>query len=372
MTHDPELPRPSSPDQGEDSGRAQNPDIAHGDGATPAGGRSPWSAFRHSEFAMLLLISSIINVAVVATGWIWEEAHRDKPWATSPTAKPTAGPMTSPTAKPTAGPTTSPTAKPTAKRTSIPRAKPTTPPTQQGEFVKSINDERGNLYTGIASAGLYKYAEVGRSFPIDLKVCGSAVTECSITEATQPGPAGAPADGSGKEPKAMPAPRGANSPLGKVMVGGRVKAELSTYQSQVEIKANSPEIQTITEPNDVGQWTWKVTATGNDDLNLQIAVTTLRADSDVALYPTRFFNIAIRIKETLGHGVGSAAKVTWAVAGGTAGIAALLAALIAYLVRQDNRRKDGGAAAPLPSGPVRNAPASQRPQSTGGRKRTKK
>ncbi|MFF4892927.1 hypothetical protein [Micromonospora chersina] len=218
------------------------------------------------------------------------------------------------------------------------------------------------LYEGIVSARLYKYAEVRRPFPVDLRVCGLRVPECTVTETPGPQPAGAQAEGA-NPPAAMPAPRGARTPLGPVLVGGRVHAELTSYETGVDITPAGPSEQMIASPTDIAEWRWTVLATKAGRLTFQITVTTLKGDTTEPLYPTRYFDVAMDVRDTLGN---QAAKAGRAVnnffVGAGVGIAALATAVLAYLgYRRRHRTADDDqdeVTEPLATVPSTNTPVS--------------
>ncbi|MCY1137182.1 hypothetical protein OWR29_04165 [Actinoplanes sp. Pm04-4] len=90
---------------------------------------------------------------------------------------------------------------------------------------------------------------------------------------------------------------GANSPLGSVRVGGPAKARLTSSDSRVRIEPLGDEVQMITNADDVGLWSGKVTVTGEGTVTMQVAVTALQADGKAPLAPTKVLPIAIRANE---------------------------------------------------------------------------
>jgi len=196
----------------------------------------------------------------------------------------------------------------------------------------------------MASAKLYKYSEVDRPFPLDLTVCGSRAVQCSITESVGPQAAGArPHDGRHAQ-LAPPVKRGANTPLGPVLIGGRIRAQLTSMYREIAVQSTSPEIQAITDPADVGQWRWTVTASDDGTFDLQIAVTALKTDTDLPLAPTRYFDISIRVKNTPSHQAKSILTNTWTQVGGATGLLAAVGLVLSYLAYRVS--KNNSAAAP--------------------------
>ena len=214
------------------------------------------------------------------------------------------------------------------------------PPVQQ-QFMTGINDDRGQLYAGVASARVQREAEVDKAFPLGLTVCASPAAGCPITGSAPPG---------------APGP-------GPVLVGGRVKATATSYDPKLVITATGEPVQTITRPDDAGEWRWSVVAGESGDFTLTIAITTLRADSEVALLPTKYFEIGIHVDTTAAKVLGVASRNFWTILGGTAGVAALITAVVAYLAYRSDRlsrmRSRAAPAAPIvprPSPPPGPAP----------------
>lgn len=242
-------------------------------------------------------------------------------------------------------------------------------PPVQGEFIKEINSNRGSLFAGRASAAV-GHAQARKPFPLDLTVCASQTAGCKISKSPTPPPSAGE--------RLIPALPGQASGLGKVMIGGRVRAEMTGYDKRLRITAASRTEQTITAPDDVGEWRWTVEASDDDTYAVRISVTTLKADSDVALFPTRNFDVFITIEDSLGERVKAYAKASMTWLGGAAGVAALLAAVVGLLTflksRKDKAVTNG--VNPASGGTVRvRQVVPERPgmaQTTNGRKRRRR
>jgi hypothetical protein len=116
-------------------------------------------------------------------------------------------------------------------------------PDEQEGFIKKINDERRNLYEGVASAQVRTTAEVRKPFTLGLAVCGAKAMWCSATESATPlsgGPTGSEEGQSRPTPTPPPTTAEANTPLGPVRLGGRVKVDLTAYQGGAEVQSTSP------------------------------------------------------------------------------------------------------------------------------------
>ncbi|WP_406084841.1 hypothetical protein OHA01_11390 [Micromonospora zamorensis] len=242
-----------------------------------------------------------------------------------------------------------------APNTSPPTREPGEPDPQQ-EYIKVIRDAREQLYQGVAGARLYKYAEVNRPFPMDLRVCGSALATCSVVETYGPHPAGEQPPEMANAPQAHPAPRGAKTPLGPVHIGGRVRAELTTFESGIDITVSGPDVQVVADPTDVAEWRWTVLAKRAGRMTFQISVTTLKADTDEGLFPTRYFDVAIDVEETLGNTTTTwLGRVNQFTVGAGATLAAAAVAVVAYLTYRRQR------AAPPPDAAPSSTPAITQP-----------
>ena len=211
---------------------------------------------------------------------------------------------------------------------------------EQAEFIKQISSDREALYKGTASTRLFRSAETNREFPMDLRVCAPQAGICAIEESLGPEVAGNPgnqtfAAGSGP----VPAPEGANKPLGKVDVGGRVRAALVSYDSAVHIEPQSDEVQLIVSPDDVGHWFWAVTARRPGHYTLRMTVTPLRGETEEALRPPTDFRVAITVNDTwgsFGSRIASYARDFLTSIGGVA--ASIITAIVGYLVYRRARR----------------------------------
>jgi hypothetical protein len=237
----------------------------------------------------------------------------------------------------------------------------------QGEFIKEINSNRGSLFAGRASAKV-DHAQARKPFPLDLTVCASQAARCRVTEPAKPTP--------GAEEQPVQAAPGIASSLGDVMIGGRVRAEMTGYDKRLRITAASRTEQTITAPDDVGEWRWTVEASDNDVYAVRISVTTLKADSDLALFPTRNFDVYLTIADSLGERAKAYGKAAMTWLGGAAGVAALLAAIVGLLTYLKSRREKAAASAATPISAstvsVRQAVLEQPGMTTSGRKRRRR
>jgi hypothetical protein len=219
------------------------------------------------------------------------------------------------------------------------------PPVQE-QFMTGINDDRGQLYAGVASANLSRTAEIGKAFPLDLTVCATVSPPCGAVTAS-----------------AAPA-----AALGSLLVGGRVRAELTSYEPTVRITALGDPVQTITRPTDVGEWRWTVTAPESGTFRLLIGVTALRADSEIALTPTKYFEVTVRVENTAARVLGMVTGSLWTVVGGTAGLTAVVTAVIAVMVYRRDRR----GAARMAGNTAGNAAGGSRHDGASGRARKRK
>ncbi|MGC4808076.1 hypothetical protein [Micromonospora sp. DT233] len=240
-----------------------------------------------------------------------------------------------------------PTVSPSGQDTSLTTPRPTPPSVwkpspgvevdnEHGEYMKTLRVDRNALYSGTASARLHQHVEVGKSFPLALAVCGNEQRVCDIAPF-----AGGLSSGSAPAAPAPAEKAGASKdvPLGAVKVGGRVQVKLTSYGGDAVVVAAGPAEQVITAKSDVAEWRWSVTAKNASRLNFQISVTTLRGDSNVALFPTRYFNLAVDVKDTFAHrtGVVLGGAGKFLVGAGT-GAAALGTAIIGYLTYRRGRR----------------------------------
>ncbi|MEU4692433.1 hypothetical protein [Actinoplanes sp. NPDC023714] len=218
------------------------------------------------------------------------------------------------------------------------------PPVQE-QFMAGINDDRGRLYAGVASAKIHREAEVDKPFPLSLTVCASPAAGCAVT------------------PSALSSTAPGTQDLGSVLVGGRVRATATSYDPKLVVTPAGEPVQTITQPADAGEWRWSVVAGASGDFTLTIAITTLRADSEVALLPTKFFEIRIHVDTTAAKVLGVASRNFWTILGGTAGLAALITAVVAYLAyRSDRLARRPSPAAPSVPPPPPPSPAPPRPR----------
>ncbi|WFE99655.1 hypothetical protein [Micromonospora sp. WMMD964] len=211
------------------------------------------------------------------------------------------------------------------------------PESEQDEYMSSLVTDRAALYNGNASARLRQQAEVGESFPISMLVCAPSKAPCSSAP---------PTDSDRRPDSILPSDI---RDLGSVSVGGRVQTELTWYGVGATVRALSPTEQVIAEPGDVAEWRWSVLV-GKEPgrLHLQISVSSLRGDSNVSLFPTRFFDLDVEVMDTVRNrtDVIVSALNKFAVGAGT-GIAALAGTIIAYL---SYRRARGDRAATEGSG----------------------
>jgi hypothetical protein len=243
----------------------------------------------------------------------------------------------------TGSPTSTKVGPPTGAPTpSALRSQGSEPGPEQSEYINSVNVDRSTLYVGRASAELYSFAEVQRPFPLDVLVCGPAAPECSELERPGSLAAGAPAPEAAGNRAVVPAPRGKRSPLGAVKVGGRVRTELTTFERDLEISPTSSAIQTISTAEDVAEWRWTILPKRSGNFTIHISITTLKGDTEDALYPTRNFDVALKVRDTVSShtnrivdGLGNFLKEP------AGGVAALLTVLAAFLgLRQRRNRKD--------------------------------
>ncbi|MDG4840961.1 hypothetical protein O7631_30925 [Micromonospora sp. WMMD967] len=208
------------------------------------------------------------------------------------------------------------------------------PESKQNEYINSLITDRAALYNGTASARLRQQTDVGESFPISLLVCAPSTSPCYSASPTD----------SSRRPHSTPPPDVRN--LGNVTVGGRVQVELTWHGIGATVRALSPTEQTIAEPGDVAEWRWSVLV-GKEpgQLHLQIGVTSLRGDSAVPLFPTRFFDLDVEVEDTVQNrtNVIGSALGKFTVGAGT-GIAALGGTIVAYLTYRRARRERAGRA----------------------------
>jgi len=213
---------------------------------------------------------------------------------------------------------------------------PTAPPGQvkpaatQNDYMNALLTDRAALYSASASARLRQTVKVGESFPVALAVCAPGTGFCDIGPTADATPAASrPTDG---------------RELGGLRVGGLVRAELSRYGDDATVKAISPAEQVIAATGDVAEWRWWVRVGSNPGkMRFQISVTSLRGDSEVPLFPTRYFDLDVEVTDTPRNrmSVVVSALNRFFVGVGT-GMAALGATIVAYLTyRRGEQDRDG-------------------------------
>lgn len=222
----------------------------------------------------------------------------------------------------------------------------------QAGFIKRVEDDREVLYTGKASAGLFKTATVREPFPLDLRICGSDVSECTVREPLGTRKAGDPeavALGGGV---VLPPNEqsGANQPLGDVKVRGRVRATVSSGPG-LTVTPQSDPVQLIAAPADVGHWRWLVEGAGPGIFVLRISITVLRGSTDEPLVTPQDFPVSIDVRDTVRSWVARKADSLkgFVVALGSF-ITGIASTVVAYLVYRHQRQGTPASSAALPAG----------------------
>lgn len=222
----------------------------------------------------------------------------------------------------------------------------------QNGFIKRVEDDRDVLYTGKASAGLFKTATVREPFPLDLRICGSDMPECTVREPLGTRKAGDPeavALGGGVvlPPNAQ---SGANQPLGNVKVRGRVRATVSSGPG-LTLTPQSDSVQLIAAPDDVGHWRWLVEGARPGVFALRISITVLRGSTDEPLVTPQDFPVSIDVRDTVRSWAARKADNLkgFVVALGSF-ITGIASTVVAYLVHRHQRQGAPPSSAAVPAG----------------------
>ncbi|MEV4756442.1 hypothetical protein AB0J86_15185 [Micromonospora sp. NPDC049559] len=112
-----------------------------------------------------------------------------------------------------------------------------------------------------------------------------------------------------------------------------MRAELTAYADDVEISATGQAEQVISTPEDVAQWRWAIRAREAGELQFQVAVTALSGETETPLFPTRYFDVLVDVRDTFENRAGAIwGGISRFLVGAGSGMAALGATIVAYLV----------------------------------------
>ena len=266
------------------------------------------------------------------------------------------------------------------------------PRSDQKAFIDELEKSRKGLIPAFASVRLTTLPTVNRAFPVDLAICAGLEEDSffnwpspevspkmSMAERASHGLLQFSAecenpqwDVRGLDGDTWPAETSitsSNTPLGPLMVGGRVRADLNSYDSRLEVSPGGSDEQTLASESDRGGWRWNVVAAEGGEFPLRVSITVLKGDTEIALLPTRVFDLKVKVKGTAADSAKETGKHFWAAIGGSAGIAALLTVLIGALTlrrRSRGRGPQDGAVGETPDGsalPPRSAPKLRVPSS---------